>query len=205
MKPSSSRTAQALGISATLLGAASPFAHAAATDNPPGLFFDDPEFSNAGTTIGASSTIGLLPPGISTYTTVAGPDVFYWFIVDVPGRLTFTLTPTIGSGYDPAIYLLAGGTDPANALIGRDAAAANQAESFITPTLGPGTYYFVVDSFYSTPTTGGIDRHQGTYTLQVNGSDGIVLAQAIPEPSHLALAAAGLAAIGWRRRRQGAR
>jgi hypothetical protein len=205
MKPLPSRTAQALGISASLLGAATPSAEAAASDTPPGLFFNDPEFTHAGSTLGATNTIGVLPPGVSTYTTVAGPDVFYWFIVDTPGKLTFTLTPTPGIGFDPAIYLLAGGNTAADALIGRDVATANQAESFTTPTLNPGIYHFVVDSFYSTPTTGGVNRHEGTYTLQVTGSDGIVLAQAIPEPGNLALATAGLAALGWRRRRQGAR
>jgi hypothetical protein len=197
MKQVSVRATQAIGLTATLLGAATQNAVAASVDAAPGFFFSTLPFNDTGTTVGAVSDINTLPAGVSNYTGVPGPDVFYSFRVVTPGILTFTLTPTGGTGYDPAIYLLTGGTAGTNAFIGKDAAVANLAETFTTASLPAGVYYFVVDSFYTTPAAG-----SGAYSLSVTGS---AVLGVVPEPGTTALAAAALGAVGWRRRRQGSR
>ena len=184
-----------LGLTATLLGAVSQTATAASVDAAPGFLFSTLPFTDTGTTIGMVNDINSLPSGVSTYAQVSGPDVFYTFNVAVAGSMTFRLTPTGNSSYDPAIYLLAGTPVGSSGMPGggRDVAAANAAEQF-TIQLNPGTYYLVVDSFYS---TGAFSA--GAYQLEVSGT------ALIPEPgaASLALAAAGTAA--WRRRRRGAR
>ena len=193
----------ALGISASLLGVTASQTQAASVDAAPGFFFATLPFSDTGTTIGAVSNINAIPSGVSNYTTVAGPDVFYTFNVVTPGTMTFTVTPTGQSGYDPAIYLLTGGTAGTNAFIGRDAGGSNAPETFTTQPLAAGTYYFVVDSFYSTGSGAQPSRHQGTYSLEVTGT--AVLGPNVPEPGSAALGLTALAATSWRRRRQGAR
>lgn len=192
-------TTTALGLTATLFGAGAPHVGAAGLDAAPGFFFSTLPFNDSGTTVGAISDIDTLPAGVSNYTAVAGPDVFYSFTVGGPGTLTFTLNPT-GPGFDSAIYLLTGGTAGINAIIGRDAGLSNVPETFTTGILNPGTYYFVVDSFYSSGSAGQPNRFHGAYSLGVTGD-----AQFIPEPGAAALGIGALGIVGWRRRRQGAR
>lgn len=187
-----------LGLTATLLGAASQSVSAASVDAAPGFFFSTLPFTDTGTTIGAVNNINSIPSGVSNYTTVAGPDVFYTFIVSSPGTLSITLTPTGQTGYDPAFYLLTGGTLGTNAFTGRDAFTGNLPETLTTAVLNPGTYYLVVDSFYSA----GV-RASGAYSLNITGSD-IRLAD-VPEPGTAVLGVAALGAAAWSRRRRGAR
>ncbi len=190
MNPLSVRTT--LCLTATLLGVTSQNVSAASVDAAPGFLFSTLPFSDTGTTIGAVSNINSLPSGISRYTEVAGPDVFYTFRIGTAGTLTFTVSPT---GFDPAIYLLTGGTEGANAIFGRDDTQTNVTETLTTGVLQPGVYYFVVDSFYSS----GADS-AGAYSLSVTGT-----ATIIPEPGSAALGLTALAGVAWRRRRRGAR
>jgi hypothetical protein len=202
MKQVSARATQAIGLTATLLGAASQKAGAASVDAPPGFFFSSLPFNDTGTTVGAVSDINAIKAGVSNYPTVDGPDVFYSFNVVTAGTMTFTVTPTGGTGYDTAIYLLQGAAVGANALIGKDAGVFNIAESFTTPSLTPGAYFFVVDSFYANGSAAQPNRMAGAYTLSVTGT---AVLGAVPEPGTPVLAASALAAVGWRRRRNGAR
>ena len=188
----------ALGISASLLGVTASQTQAASVDAAPGFFFATLPFSDTGTTIGAVSDINTLPGGVSNFTQVAGPDVFYTFNVVTPGTMTFTLTPTGQTGYDPAIYLLTGGTTGNDATIGRDFNGFNAPDAFTTPSLAVGTYYFVVDSFYASGSASA-----GAYSLSVTGT--ALLGSNVPEPGSAALGLTALAATSWRRRRQGAR
>lgn len=161
-------------------------------------------FTDTGTTVGADNTINTLPAGVSTYTTVAGPDVFYRFFVVTGGSVTFSLLPQ--SGYDAAIYLLKDGTLGTNAIIGRDSAFSGGNESFTTTLVAGSTYYFAVDSFYGSSNS----LRQGAYTLSVTST--AVVGQppaSVPEPGTLGLlgaAALGLAgsglSSGWRARRK---
>jgi hypothetical protein len=191
-------TTRALGLTATLFGATAPNANAASVDAAPGFFFSTLPFNDSGTTVGAIDDIGTLPAGVSDYTTVAGPDVFYSFTVSGAGTLTFQVTPA--GGFDAAIYLLTGGTIGTNAFIGEDEGLVDETETLTTGTLNPGTYYFVVDSFYSNGSAGQPNRFHGAYTLSVTGT-----AVLIPEPGAAALGLGALGAVGWRRRRLGAR
>ncbi len=202
----------ALGITASLIGVAASQTQAASVDAAPGFFFATLPFSDTGTTIGAVNDINTLPGGVSNFTTVAGPDVFYTFNVVTPGTMTFTLTPTGQTGYDPAIYLLTGGTTGTSAMAnnGRDAAGFNGTESLTTSALAPlappfttvplpvGTYFFVIDSFYNSGS-----GSAGAYRLEVTGT--ALLGPNVPEPGTAALGLTALAATSWRRRRQGAR
>jgi hypothetical protein len=197
MKQASTRATQAFGLTAASLIGAAQHAAAASVDAAPGFFFSSLPFNDTGTTIGAVSDINSLPVGASTYPTVDGPDVFYTFNVLRPGTLTFTVTPT--GGFDASIYLLRGTAVGSSAFAGRDAGAANVVESFTTGELEVGTYFFVVDSFYSDGSAAFPNRMAGPYTLSVTGT------AHVPEPGTPAMAAAALAAVGWRRRRKGAR
>jgi hypothetical protein len=203
MKQFSVRASQALGFSVTLLGAAGHQAQAASIDAAPGFFFSSLPFNDTGTTVGAVSDFNSIPAGISKYTTVNGPDVFYLFSVLTPGTMTFTVTPLGGTGFDPAIYLMAGlsGTS-ANAFIGKDEGLGNIQESFTTGVLPIGVYIFAIDSFYNTGTVEQPNRMSGAYSLSVSGT---ALLGAVPEPSAPAMALAAAGAVGWRRRRQGGR
>ncbi|HEX2749689.1 MAG TPA: PPC domain-containing protein [Verrucomicrobiales bacterium] len=195
MKRASVRATQAIGLTAGLLSAAGQRAGAASIDTAPGFFFSTLPFNDTGTTVGAVNDINAIPPGLSNYTQVSGPDVFYSFKVVTPGTLTFTLTPA--AGYDASIYVLAGGSLGANAIVARDATlGSDPPETLTTGVLAPGNYFFVVDSFYP---SGAVSS--GAYDLNVTGT--AVLG--IPEPRTGALAATALAAVGWRRRRRGRR
>ena len=192
-------TTRTLGLTATLFGAAAPHAGAASVDAAPGFFFSTLPFNDSGSTVGLVSDINTLPSGVSNYTRVDGPDVFYSFTVMEAGTLTFTVTPQGQTGFDPSIYLLTGGTVGDNAFIGADAELSDEPETFTTGVLVPGTYYFVVDSYYSSDIPDELLQSRGAYDLSVTGT------ARIPEPGAAALGLASLGMVAWRRRRQGAR
>lgn len=138
-------------------------------------------YTDSGTTIGANDTVTSLQLGCSNYQTVAGPDVIYTFTLGLLANrvtpLTIVVTPTGGTGYDPAIYTLstAGAGCPAgtanaatNCVNGADAGVGNAAETITdteTDAMAAGTYFLFVDSFYSTPSGGGAPRQNGPYDL----------------------------------------
>ena len=185
-----------LGLTATLLGTVAQSAHAAAVDAAPGFFISTLPFTDTGTTIGMVNDINSLPSGVNTYTQVSGPDVFYTFTVAVGGTLSITVTPTGNTSFDPAIYLLAGSPVGTSGVpgAGRDTKGPNEAET-TSLTVNPGTYYLVIDSFYS---AGALSA--GAYQLEIAGT-----AQIVPEPGSAALAMAAAGTAAWRRRRRGAR
>ena len=199
-KPNLIRTLSAVGLAAAPAAAMANGGDtfATATLLPPGPL----NFTDTGTTVGATSNINSLALNVNgLYTTAAGPDVFYRIDIVVGGTITFTLTPT--SNWDPSIYLtnssLATSNPGLGAGSGRDAGGAGAAESF-TFNLTPGTYFLAIDSFYSSTSALG----SGGYTLSVTGT---AINAAVPEPTTVGLLAMG-AVVGagalWRRRRAGA-
>ena len=186
-------TRTALTFSTVLMAAAAPLVRAAAIDAAPGFFFSTLPFSDTGTTVGKVNDIFAITPGISNYPQVAGPDVFYTFTVVTPGIMSIRLTPLQSGTYDPAIYLLFGGTTGSHAILGRDAFGPGQVETMNDLPLDAGTYYLVVDSYEATG-----PQSAGAYTLEITGDIGLA---SIPEPATAALAAAaGLVAVRRRRR-----
>ena len=184
-----------LGLTATLLGAVAQSASAAALDIAPGTVITTLPYTDTGTTVGMVNDINSIPAGVGTYPQVAGPDGFYTFTILAGGVLNIRLTPTGNTGYDPSIYLLAGTPVGTSGVPGggRDVGAANEVEQY-SVNVTPGTYFLVVDSFYSTGAAS-----SGGYLLELSGT------AMIPEPGSAALAAAALGSVVWRRRRRGAR
>lgn len=152
------------------------------TDACPGTAIANPgagTFNDSGTTIGANNTVNSIQAGCSEYSTVAGPDVVYTFTLGALGArgtpLTITVTPS--SGFDTSIYTLstAGAGCPAgpsaaatNCVNGSDSGVNDVAETISdaeTDAMAAGTYFLFVDSFYSTPSGGGVPRHNGPYSL----------------------------------------
>jgi hypothetical protein len=98
-----------------------------------------------------------------------GPDAFYSFTILGPGNsLTFTLTPT-SSQYDPAIYVLSVCADLQSCVDGADSNDRGQPETLTVSGLAPGTYYFGVDSAFTSPD----QEASGPYALTVIGTFGI--------------------------------
>lgn len=186
-------TRAALTLSAVLTGGVAPLARAAAVNAAPGFLFSTLPFSDTGTTVGKVNDIFAITPGISNFPQVAGPDVFYTFTVVTAGIMSIRLTPLQSGTYDPAIYLLFGGTAGSNAILGRDAFGPGQAEVMNDLPLDVGTYYLVVDSYYATG-----PQAAGTYTLEITGDLGLA---SVPEPSFAAFAATAFCAAAGRRRR----
>ncbi len=134
-------------------------------------------YSDTGTTIGANNTVNTLPSGCSTYTQVAGLDVIYTMrTTSATNGLTFTLTPTGTTGYDPAIYLLnscpsgTANTITTGCIKGADVAVNDIAETFTVTNIATATtYYFFVDSFYTTA-----PKTAGPYSLSITSTGGVV-------------------------------
>jgi len=164
-------------------------------DVAPGTIISTLPFTDTGTTVGMVNDINTLPAGVSSFTQVAGPDGFYTFTITFGGMLNVRLTPTGNTGYDPAVYLLSGTALGSSGVTngGRDVGAANEAEQY-SVAVTPGTYFLVVDSFYSSG-----PASAGSYLLELSGT------AVIPEPGSAVLAAAALGSVAWRRRRRGAR
>lgn len=121
-------------------------------------------FNDSGSTVGATNNNNNLSAGCSDYTTTAGPDHVYSFVAGVGASLTFTLS-TSSSSYDPSIYLLSAcDAGTTNCVTGSDSGLAGVTESFSASGLTLGaTYYFYVDSFYSTA------AGSGPYTVDITG------------------------------------
>jgi hypothetical protein len=200
MKNSIRRCLVATGITATpaavLANGGDTFA--TATVLPNGAL----NFSDTGNTTGFVNDINGLAPGVSQYTQVAGPDVFYKLNIGTGGSISITLTPQ--SPYDAAIYLtqtnLVTGNPALGAGSGKDATGAGGVETLTLANIAAGTYYLAIDSFYA---AGSLS--QGTFNLLVTGT-AIINAVAVPEPASAA-ALLGATVVGgatWRRRRTGA-
>lgn len=145
------------------------------TNIPAGTSFND-----TGTTIGANNTVTSIPITCNgVYTTSAGPDVIYQFVLpDLAARTptcTISLDPT-GANWDPAIFLLSttspgcpsgtGNAITTNCVVGDDNGGSNVTEGITDAqmdALPAGRYYLFVDSFYS---TGALSA--GTYSLAFN-------------------------------------
>ena len=160
------------------------------------------DFSDSGNTTGFNNDINSLAPGVSQYTQVAGPDVFYKLNIGTGGSITITLTPQ--SPYDAAFYLTQSSQVTGNPALGpgsgKDSALGGAAETLTLASIAAGTYYLAIDSFYA---AGALS--QGAYNLRITGT-AIIQNVAIPEPGS-AVALLGATALGgaaWRRRRTGA-
>ena len=99
----------------------------------------------SGTTVGATSDA---KPACGSSTSVA-PDKHYR--LDLPATTTLSLNMT---GFDTVTQLL-------NATCGGTAIACSDPPNMTVPNLAAGTYYFVVDGFFTTS--------QGAYTINVSG------------------------------------
>jgi hypothetical protein len=96
-------------------------------------------------------------PGWTTSTPSMATAPDRWYRLDVPGLTSLDVTLTPGSGYDAAIALY-------NATCGGAALRCGDGFSVDTlhlDTVGAGTYYLLVDGYYS--------DESGTYTLAVSG------------------------------------
>lgn len=148
----------------------------AGTDSCPGTNIPaGTSFADTGTTVGSGNTVTSIQAGCSNYTTVAGPDQIYRFVLPaLASRIatcSIVLTPTAGT-YDPSIYTLssAGAACPAgpaaaatNCVNGADAGFAGGAETITDAEMDAmpaGTYFLFIDSFYSTA------AGSGAYSLQ---------------------------------------
>ncbi len=157
-------------LAAALLGAPSVFAAGGDTCAMPTLITSLP-YTDMGTTVGATNDIAGVPAACNGfYTTVNGPDVIYSVTMGAPpNNITFSLDPT-GANWDPSIYVLTTCSDGMTCAAGRgaDALGANGTEVVTMTNVPAGTYFFYVDSFYSTASM----LAQGTYTLSVTGNLG---------------------------------
>jgi hypothetical protein len=151
----------------------------------------------SGTTAGASDKVATVSLGCNgTYTSVAGPDVFYEIAVG-PGN-DFTITVTPAAGYDTSIYVTSSECTGSTCGTGwgADVAPAGGAESLHLSALPTGHYFLGIDSFY--PSTDA--RSSGNYTVAISGTVG-----AVPVPAtrgwHVALLALGLMIAAWLPRR----
>lgn len=130
-------------------------------------------FTDAGTTVGGTNTVGALPVGCSDYTTVAGPDKIYLFTTTAGASVSITATPT-NATFDPAIYVLSTCGTSATCVTGADATLGGAAETIAATGFAPGTYGLYVDSFYGAGVgcggQGNILCGDGPYNLSVTGT-----------------------------------
>jgi len=163
-------------------------------------------YSDTDTTVGRTSQVNNLPSGVSNFQTVAGPDVFYIFLVVNSGSMTFTVTPTLRT-FDVSIYLSSGKVildDIINnkvatgVFIGADAGGLGDSETFTVNSIGPGLYLFGVDSFYAGDIENEPNRQQGAFSLTVSGTAelGDPIAP-VPEPATSLMMAGGLVFARW--------
>ncbi|MEM7051358.1 MAG: hypothetical protein AAF604_16930 [Acidobacteriota bacterium] len=133
-------------------------------------------FSDGGTTVGNTDTVGTVPIGCNgNYTTVAGPDEIYTFTTGGGNNATFTVT-TSDANYDPSIYILTTCNDGTSCVAGSDDcfaanAGGNPCGAVSDETIGPVAlagatqHFFYVDSFYAVGGT----RDDGPYNLTITG------------------------------------
>ena len=141
-------------------------------------------FSDSGTTVGATSTISIVntgcvetvSPGVF-YTTVAGPDHIYRFVLPALGSRipTCTITATPSAGYDLSLYYVTvgGGGCPngtgntvTNCFRGQDAGFGGVAETISDAKMDStpaGQYFLFIDSYYAAGAPSA-----GSYTLNFN-------------------------------------
>ena len=142
----------------------------------PGGFFE--VVTDTGDTTGAASDIDSIPLTCNgNYSTVAGPDHVYALEAEVGNALSFQLSTT-DPDYDPSIYVVSTCTDGNTCITGAAADSclavnaagnpcANSNEAFVPVSFVQGTFFFVVDSFYSPGDPSG--RDSGPYRLDVTG------------------------------------
>ncbi|GEM_PF-2138559 len=115
--------------------------------------------STVGTTIGAADDLAVGPgEGLCLEGSQLGPDVVYALELTRGARISAVLRPM----FDGALYLLGPGgcALPAmSCLAGSDAVRAGMAETLSATVAAAGTYYLVVDSFWT--------QEQGTFELDV--------------------------------------
>lgn len=169
----------------------------AGTDNCPGTLIPaGTSFSDSDTTVGANNTVDSFNAGCTAFPQSHGPDKIYKLVLpsvavrnaNTP-NCTITSTPTPGSGYDTAVYMLTPtgngcptgtGNVVTNCVAGKDNGGNNTPEQITDAQLDAlpaGVYFVFVDSFYNSnpagsgggactiPNAGCFD---GPYTLNVS-------------------------------------
>lgn len=133
-------------------------------------------FSDGGTTVGNTNTVGTIPIACNgNYTTVAGPDEIYTFTTGPANNATFAVTTT-DANYDPSIYILTTCNNGASCVAGSDNcfaqnAGGNPCGAVSDETIGPVAlagntqHFFYVDSFYAVGGT----RDDGPFNLSITG------------------------------------
>ena len=132
-------------------------------------------FTDTGDTTGAASTTDTIPPECNgLFSTVAGPDHIYSFVVGESNLLNFTVS-TADPTYDPSIYITETCGKDQICVIGADNCFGNDigmgcpdSSEAITNSFPPGLYFFYVDSYYASSNADG--RGDGAYTLSVTGN-----------------------------------
>ncbi|MBK9266746.1 MAG: tandem-95 repeat protein [Polyangiaceae bacterium] len=172
-------------LAAALLGAPSALSAGADTCAAPTVISSLP-YADSGTTVAAINDINAVPLTCNNkYTSTQGPDVVYSVTVGPPpNSLTFSLDPT-GINWDASIYLLTTCTDgnTCAAGYGADTFGPNGTETISLTNIPAGTYFFYVDSFYSSG-----NLNSGTYDLTVTGNLGNVPAAPVANDGTLTTA-----------------
>ena len=194
------------GIAVAALAGGTQQVDAAGMDLLPGTFITSPDYANSGTTVG---TLNHIAGNFSSYVQI-GPDVFYTFSVLTSGNMKFTVTPS--ANYDPGLGLFTGNGnfngithlyEPSASewKAGVDVNDAGGNEEFSIAVFAGQTYNLVIDSSYDPADLSDPSNvaGYGTYTLKVEGSNGVTL---MPEPGSALMLALGAAALGWRRHRR---
>lgn len=148
-------------------GAVTPLAVAAGGDTcATATLIPSLPFNDTGDTTGATDDIRLTGcAGLS----LEGPDHIYALTVFAGNNLTFTLT-TPDAEYDPAIYIRTACPQGTGSCVARaDVGFGGQGEAITVSGLGPGTYYFYIDSVYPAGDVAG----EGHYALAVTGTLGV--------------------------------
>lgn len=137
--------------------------------------------NDTGDTSSATSLIDTIPLSCNgNYTSVAGPDHIYAFSVSAacPNHGVSFQISTTDTDYDPSIYILSSCGDGSTCVNGAASdncfavstpgnPCANSTEAFGPVSFAPGTYFFVVDSFYA---PGDPNNHDsGPYELDISG------------------------------------
>jgi hypothetical protein len=136
-------------------------------------------FDDSGDTTAATNTVDVIPVACNGFTNATpGPDNIYEFTVTSGNNLLIEVsTPDIS--YDTSIYVLATCGDGQSCVIGADSCLATELGQFpacpgfdsterIQTSLGAGTYYLYVDSWYFRTDPDG--RGAGPYDVSIDGS-----------------------------------
>ncbi len=162
---------------------------------PGGNYTSAAPYTDTGDTTGANNTVDFVQAGcIVNYEQVSGPDHIYSFTLTARGAAPQIRVTPGNAQFDTSTYILSSsgtacpaGTanDVTNCLTGTDAAGFGGVENITAAQVNAlplnVPLYLFVDSFYSTPNSGGVVRQQGPYTLRIQD---VTIAGGVTPPSN---------------------